>query len=160
MVAVAQLVRAPHCGCGGCEFETHRLPKGAVVNKEDKKMFDLFKEHVNKYVKFFGLSEWEVSFVLDMGEGENVALAKYDWEAKNVTFELSINTLRDQCKRHVEDDILEEIKRNAFHEVCELLLSRLWEFADKEYSVPDEDIRGEAHAVIRRLENTVYPLIK
>ena len=30
MVAVAQLVRAPDCGSGGCGFETHRPPFNKV----------------------------------------------------------------------------------------------------------------------------------
>lgn len=31
MVAVAQLVRVPVCGSGGCGFDTHQSPKGSVA---------------------------------------------------------------------------------------------------------------------------------
>ncbi len=34
MVGVAQLVRVPHCGCGGWEFESPRSPQEQQMNND------------------------------------------------------------------------------------------------------------------------------
>ena len=43
MGRVAQLVRAPGCGSGGCEFEPHRAPASSIYKINDKMFFTIYK---------------------------------------------------------------------------------------------------------------------
>jgi len=47
-----------------------------------------------------------------------------------------------------------EIKRVAFHEVCELLLASLGWMAKERFN--SDEVDEKIHEIIRRLENTIF----
>jgi hypothetical protein len=65
-------------------------------------------------------------------------------------------------KNWMDDNELgaEEIKRVAFHEVCELLLSDLRSYAEnKIYMVSDREVDNAVHSIIQLLANKVMDKI-
>lgn len=122
-------------------------------NLTTKADFELFKKEADKWVDFFQLRSWRVSYVHEEPskkvEGSagwcstvltdrvcNIGLA-VDWEDSEIT--------------------KERIRELAFHEVCELLLSRLRSEARVDVCTTQEnDISEQTHAIIRRLEHAVF----
>lgn len=112
--------------------------------------FAVFKAEAKKWIDTFGLKDWGVTF--DFSPLENsYAECFVNWHSK-----AAIITLGQFPRRDITQ---EDIKRAAFHEACELLLS------DMEFTALDEDVpHGERkvltevarHAVIRRLENSIF----
>lgn len=122
-----------------------------IINKTTNKDFELFKKNVNHWVKFFGLNNWKIYLVHEDTQKELDAGAWCSWnvEGRAATIGLSIDWGNHTIPTPYE------IKRMAFHEVCEMMLapmndlaaSRLWD----QYSYD-----SEKHNVIRILENTVW----
>lgn len=112
--------------------------------------FNLFKTEAKRWIDYFGLCDWAVSFAfehLDDCRAECTA----NWSAKACVLTLGKFPERELTK--------DEIRRHAFHEVCEILVS------DFEFIALNEDVPHEArerltevarHGLIRRLENSVF----
>lgn len=112
--------------------------------------FSVFKAEAKKWIEVFGLKDWAVTF--DFAPLENsIAECLVNWSAKAALVTLG--------KFPRGEGTQEDIKRAAFHEVCELLLT------DMEYTALNEEIPHDErklmteiarHAVIRRLENSIF----
>jgi len=113
--------------------------------KTSKKDFKLFKKECNKWINFFSLTDWEMFFEHRDIEGAR-ANAVYNNEGRVATLSLATD-FGDM----ITDD---EIRRVAFHEVCEILLGDMGIMIKHYFSY--NMATTEIHRVIRRLENSVF----
>lgn len=116
--------------------------------KTSQKQFKLFRKEAKGWVDTLGLKEYEVHYaheeleesLAQCGTNEQARLAKIylnkDWSG-----EVPLND--------------HEVKKAAFHEVLELLLSRIRGFADQKNGTP-EVIDGEVHRLIQIFINIFY----
>lgn len=126
--------------------------------------FELFKSEVQRFVKYFGLTEYELRIeCLDLSENDNLAECRYykmdgDLGGTNMVAAIvcDIDWINGRLDSIYESSD-EHISRIAFHEVLELLLSQNTEFAlRKEIFVSEREVITENHRIIRRLENTIW----
>ena len=114
------------------------------INKKD---FKLFQQEVHKWLERFGLKGWNVYFEHINIPG-SLAQTQFNIIERLAIFKLS--TTWDIPPTP------EEIKKTAFHEVCELLLSRIRIIAKSRF-INEDEIDEEIHNIIRILENTIFP---
>jgi len=118
--------------------------------KVSKKHYGIFRKECIKWVRFFGLKEWNISAVRradkDFEEG---ALAKCMADYQGRIAELIIDP--DWGNETVTKHLLEVC---AFHEVCELLFAKFAKLAEVYYS--KEIVAEEVHVIIRKLENSLF----
>ena len=120
---------------------------GHISNIITKKHFDIFKKEAEKWINKFGLLDWEVSFRHEMSE-KNRATCAYDYTGKIASLVLS-------TKWENFEPTTKNIKKTAFHEICELLLGEIGCLAeDRGWDKLEMD--RSRHAVIRRLENAIF----
>ena len=123
------------------------------MNKTSKEDFKLFKQECKKWMKIFGLTDWEPYFLhLSKKGSDALAGCSFNVVSRGATFHLNKNWADD-----VVSD--KEIKITAFHEVTELLLGPL-NYLSRERYVAVDQIEEATHAIIRRLENVAYPKLK
>lgn len=115
--------------------------------KTSEEDFEEFEHLVRKYIDFFGLKDWELGFTHE--PCDYMATCGYN-EGKRAVFNLGHEWPYDVTP--------DEIRRTAFHEVCELLMAELW-LMGKRYDLSDRTktdlLDVEVHRIIRRLENCV-----
>lgn len=114
--------------------------------------FDAFNDEVQKWLERFGLKSWAVRVMLcDPQEGENVrAYVSCFPTSRRAEIKL-LSAWAD-----TEDAPSEyQVRRSAFHEVCELLLVRAGCIAFNQ-EARGEDWEEETHVIIRTLENAVF----
>lgn len=115
------------------------------------KDFQCFKDECQYWINRFGLLDWRVDYTFELLKDDCYARYAGNWEGKTAT--LTLNKLAFQ---EVSTD---QIRKSAFHEVCELLLLELRNIALDE-EIPFEERKWlttcAAHGVIRRLENSVF----
>jgi hypothetical protein len=105
--------------------------------------FSIFKEECKKWIAFFGLSQWDITFEYGkVGDG-NVAETSFD-----ATNHWALITLSNT----VESD---DLCRSAFHEVDEVRYALLRSLACERYTTYRE-IDGAVHEMIRQDENLIY----
>ena len=121
-----------------------------MTYKTTKKDFEIFKKECLKWIEYFQLSGWKFCFFHEDNKQLGKALG---WSCGNymgrvASIGISLNWGDDKA------NIL-DLKRTAFHEVCEIMLCSLHVLAfDRNW---DEDIwDAESHTVIRILENSVF----
>lgn len=117
------------------------------MHKTTHQQFEIFKESVNQWLNFFGILSWEVYFGHSDKHLENRATTEAELGSRLVKFTLT----KSKWPYAPTDD---EIRRLAFHEVCELLLIPLTNYADERK--PVGDLNDITHQVIRTLENCIY----
>jgi hypothetical protein len=118
-------------------------------NITNDKHFDAFKKECDKWIKIFGLIGWQVDYEHDGDEKErNLAWCQTNILARRSTIGLVKNWAHQEVTTS-------EVKRCAFHEVCELLLSRMKIIAETRIIGTDE-IAEENHNLIRILENVLW----
>lgn len=118
--------------------------------KTTKEDFKLFERECRKWIDFYGLKDWYVIFRhLDIEKQHEGATVGYDFDLEArvvcITLNKTLNVMEE--KRKV-------LKVAAFHEMTELLLARLIEFAER--GPMSDAVPEEIHAIIRRMENSVY----
>lgn len=116
--------------------------------KVTKAQFGQFKRTSEKWLKLFGLSNWEVYFNWEAMDEGTMATAHYDMPNKVafLTF----------CKTWDINDIPltpEEIKATAFHEVCHILFADLHLLAESRYVQNGTVFDEKIHDIIKRLQN-------
>jgi hypothetical protein len=113
--------------------------------------FDIFKTECLKWIEFFGLKDWVVYFDDNAKcEPDNMAETCYGpLTSRNVTFHFQGS----------DNPVFNDPKRDAFHEVCELLLYRLHCLAEYRF-VSASEIDEAVHEIINILQNTVYEKLK
>ena len=114
------------------------------MSKTTIKDFELFKKECKKWIKFFGLKEWRVEYILGCDSSDR-AQVRFNNEGRTayiyLTDELDLNNY--------------QIRESAFHEVCELLLADPYHYLVIN-NVDKELINTMTHTIIRRLENSVF----
>jgi len=120
--------------------------KGNNVTTE--KHFDLFKRECNKWILIFGLVGWYFHFIHNGEDKEVLGWARCDVVGRVATISLNKNWGNYKITSY-------EIKRTAFHEVCEVLFASLRAIAGARYIGIDE-IMEENHNLIRTLENVIW----
>lgn len=118
--------------------------------KLTQKQFNLFKKEILKWIDFFGLKEWQLLFLLE--KIKNRAEIRYDCVSGIVVFVLNTRWI-EMDELWLTDD---SVRKVGFHEVCELLLGRLVDLADRRHDVTEANIEEEKHKIIRVLENVVW----
>lgn len=116
--------------------------------KISKEEFKTFVDECNRWVDFFGLKDWKIYY--------------YQEKLKESFAECRVNGIENRIVSIVlnkeldkEDYDFFDLRKTAFHEVCEVLLYGLEYLATCRYLSPEE-ITTERHSIIRRLENSVY----
>lgn len=125
-----------------------------------KRNIKMFKKYVRYYIDIFNLHNWEV--VISEGESDTSSASCLWW---------SIDDYPNGCgqiasiyydKNWIKNKKLKrsEISRTAFHEVIELLLSKLRDYSENtEKVISSYEIDNEIHNIIRIMENKILPLI-
>ena len=107
--------------------------------------FEVFKEECNKWIKRFGLFGWKVYYHHE----------EIDENAYAVCFANTMGRVSD-IKLNKKCDTKDlNIRKTAFHEVCELLLAKV-EVLIKDRAYCYEDTREEIHNLIRIFERVIY----
>lgn len=109
--------------------------------------FDLFVAECKRWLDYFGLKQWQVHY--DIGDMDRT-LADVTYDTLGM-----VATMRIAKERSNLSTSDYEIKRSAFHEVCELLLAKMNFVANARY-VQEDEIDIALHEIIRTLENTVF----
>jgi len=131
-------------------IKEENLDEPKKENHTTEEHFKLFKLECKKWIKEFGLIGWDVSFKHDGEENDRNWLG---WCSTNcVGRSATIGLCKDWGKTESDNY---EIKRTAFHEVCELLMSRFDTIARTRIIGPDE-IDEERHNIIRTMENVIW----
>lgn len=107
----------------------------------------MFKAECDRWIEFWHLRDWFVSYC--HAELEDGTIADCERSISNRIASIRLNVHTDVI---LDDEI---IRRTAFHEVCELLIGGLVCLATARFVIEDE-LTGEAHAIIRRLEHCVF----
>ncbi len=124
-----------------------QMPKEKVY-KTNKRHYNLFCNEVRKFIDIFGLVGWEVNFEHKRYLSTELAVCITDQQGRTCTISLSPTWVGLK-----PTDL--EVRKSAFHEVCELLLSRLNTFA-KDRFVQESQIDEESHNIIRILERVLW----
>jgi hypothetical protein len=129
--------------------------KGYKVQEEkqyntNKKHYNFFITECKRYQKVLSLYDWQI-YYSHMKNESNLAWCNANEDGANAT--ISLNT-----DWSYTEPTNEELSRCAFHEVCELLLWKLDEMA--RIGCSPKRCNEERHAIIRRLENTVWKTLK
>lgn len=111
-----------------------------------KEHFEIFKKEAYKWIRIFGLYNWEVFFTHEKWN-DTRAESSIDSTGKVATINLSITWKNLKPTK-------EYIKEAAFHEVCELLLDPL-AFLARERHITKEQIDMETHNIIGILEKVI-----
>ena len=118
--------------------------------KTTQKHFKLFKKECKKWIKTFGLLNWEVDFIHRLSD-EGIASTKYLYDNKWCEISLNKNWVNTKPTNY-------EIKRSSFHEAMELFLVSIRTIAESRY-IKEDDIDPEIHNIIRTLENVIFDSI-
>lgn len=114
-----------------------------------EKDFDIFKSECLKWIDLFGITEWEISFSFEYLENAR-AECRINWLGKTCVI-----CLTNFSPKYDKFDI----KKSAFHEVCELLLTEM-EYISLDEEIPYDERKGltesARHSVIRRMENSIF----
>ena len=118
--------------------------------KTTKEHFEIFKTECDWWIDYLGLKDWYIDYTHTKTDDNSRASYAADIPARVINLNLNADWGIDEITEP-------NIKLSAFHEVCELLLVRLNDMADKK-STPEER-EEEIHAIIRRLENTLFKTV-
>lgn len=113
------------------------------------KHFEIFKRECQKWIKVFGLSRWEFSF-FHCETDRHLAWSTINWEAHYVAFHLN-KTWRWKDQPPTS----REVKKSAFHEVCEVLLFPIRYLGECRY-LSESEMDPAVHEVIHVLEDVVW----
>jgi len=116
-----------------------------MTYKTNKKDFLEFKKEAEYWLEYFGLSDWEVRY-----SSKELEVSRGD---------CSVNIIGKTCNIRLSskweyEPARNEVKKCAFHEVCELLLCQLGVLATWGHS--NDIVTEQLHYVIRTLENTIF----
>lgn len=127
-----------------------------VVSDTDKEVlqttdeeFEIFQRSVRYWIEKFGLKGWRISFnQRSMGDKGYFAELDYHMMNRSCVFCFTLDYKKISEVEFDPDNL-------GFHEVSELLMSRLRVLSSERF-ISEDEITEEIHAIIRMLENTVY----
>lgn len=113
--------------------------------------FELFKAEARRWLDHLGLKGWSVHFHHDSSEESGDCLGRITWNrlGRVATIFLSVDW------GPMDEPTPEAIAGTAFHEVCELFFSRIFDMAI-EQNASREAVREERHHLIRTLESVLW----
>lgn len=117
--------------------------------KTTKAQFELFQKECQKWLDFFGVKGWHVVYRHQKIEG---CRGECSYKLTGRVATISLSTHFEEWKPVSNDDI----RKTAFHEVCELMLSRINLMALNRIANHEDAANEEIHNIIRTLENTVF----
>ena len=116
--------------------------------KTTAKDFKLFKQECQKWIDYLGLKDW---YIVYEQAGEDI-------EAKaDITYNTTDGVARIRLAKEWDDTDHNDqsIRRTAFHEICELLISKMYTYG-KDRFCSDLELKTASHEIIRTLENTLF----
>ena len=133
----------------------------------EQRHFEMFKAEAQRIIDFFGLHGWELTFTFISKDKNRYAGINGLLQGRCININLEPRWVFDdddsEMDHRMRDSYTPEtidaaVKLSAFHEVMEILLTKLekmtsWRTYDK------DDVTEEIHNIIRIFENKVYPLI-
>jgi len=120
---------------------------GVIMSTTTKADFELFKKEVQKWIDILGLRDWEVHFTQSGFENDDRAGIHVNLNGRIARIGLNKNQTSDF------NDL--DIRKWAFHEVCELLLGPLSVNARSRY-INEDELEQSEHYIIRTLENILF----
>lgn len=119
-----------------------RLSQETKLTQRD---FQVFQAEAKRWIKIFGLVDWEITFEFsDTFPDNRATCATSDVGARSAY--LILTQTWDYKPKHAE------LRRCAFHEVCELLFVQL-RAAVRVRGVDEDLVDQEVHRMIRIFEN-------
>jgi len=116
--------------------------------KINKKQFKMFEKECSKWIKYFGLLDWEVNIREEKRKVNYLAQT-------SVSFHNRIATIKVVKDWRQFETTNKEIKKTAFHEICEVMFYNVRYLAEARF-LTESEIDPEIHKLIRILENTVF----
>lgn len=116
---------------------------GVMTTKKD---FAAFKKEFVYWQNKLGLQAFRIHFQHEDVEGAYAGIA-VDIEGMCASVSLSVTVDRGFTR--------EQVLKSAFHEACELLVSRLWLKAMRRFTTETELIEA-SHVIIRTLEDVMF----
>lgn len=117
-------------------------------NKTTAKHFEIFKAECEKWIEIFGLKGWSVRILHENISKETVTADCLYRITKRVC---DIRLAKEWSVKITDNNV----KKDAFHEVCELFLGDLVALAEYRYAT-EAEIEEQTHAIIRTLENVLW----
>lgn len=128
------------------------------MTPEQKAKF--FSTECRRFINFFGLHEWEVSYDVHNISARGMCFTNGitstdEGDGQVATISCGEDWIGDA------DTGKDELSLTAFHEVMELLLTKMRDYAlNHDVYISGREIDDEVHKIIMRFENRIYPLIK
>ncbi|MCP3681579.1 MAG: hypothetical protein GY861_02720 [bacterium] len=116
--------------------------------KTTKADFNLFVKECKKWIKRYGLTDWDVGFFHDMPEAHSGSMALTVADTLAMAGDIYLHTMWVD-KYHTK----KEIMATAHHEVLELLFMQIRTQASMRY-VREKEIDTAIHIAINRLINS------
>ena len=116
--------------------------------KTTKKDFEIFKTECEKWIEIFGLKGWAIEFYHKDDLKDSRASCSYDVVSRSASLYLNITWHEDTVSEA-------NIRKSAFHEVCEVMLCNIRCLAETRF-ISKIEIDEECHAIIRTLENVLW----
>jgi len=123
------------------------MKQGSGESKTTARHFEVFRKEAWKWIRRFGLLNWDWRFVHADLPG---LYAQAEW---NITARSCTLTLGKDWEAIPVTN--EQVKKSAFHEVCEVLLGPMTTLAGARF-IGEYDLEEASHQVIRILENAVW----
>ncbi len=116
--------------------------------KTTKLHFEIFQKECERWIEKFGLRGWDVSFAHKVGNKNHRAECTYAVVNRSITLGLNPDWGSEQIT-------VSRIKKDAFHEVCEVVMCKTRNLAEYRFATQYE-IDEAVHEVIRTLENVLF----
>jgi hypothetical protein len=116
--------------------------------KTTPKHFNLFRKEAIYWIKRFGLIGWDITFIHGEQNEDNLASISFNVAGAWCIFYLNTDW---------DDNILNnlEVRKSAFHEVCELMHGKFFVLATSRY-ISEDQLHAASHEIIRILENAFF----
>ena len=118
------------------------------MTKTTKADFKLFKAECERWIGILGLRDWEAHFTHNEFDNSDRAGIHVNLNGRITTIGLNKEQTSDF------DDL--DIRKWAFHEVCELLIGPLSVNARSRY-INEDELEQSEHYIIRTLESVLFP---
>lgn len=115
--------------------------------------FEIFKAECEKWIEIFGLKGWKIGIIQTKDEPDNSRAwmnGQYSQRIATVCLPSHWNSSHE-----INSPTLYQLRIDAFHEVCEILLTPMDILAGAR-NFDKEEFDAARHAVIRTLENVVW----
>jgi hypothetical protein len=128
-----------------------QMTKKVTHGGTTKKQFEVFKKEAEKWVDYFGLSGWEINFGHENIDNEACSNLEI-----RITHRLAVIILEKSWSNNdAVKPTVYNLKKSAFHEVCELLLARIrCKMLDQ--NIDNDEVEELMHEMITRLENSLF----